>query len=203
MVASRVGPPSSDGTALPSTVIIDPTTGAERPGGDLWHPVVAPALDPADGRAVAWVGTVTAASDGTAAHPATGRLELVPWPAADAAEPTDAPQVIANEPITDFDVRWDESGTWFATWIADPSASDVGRLSLYRVDPTTGALEQPDGAPADVAALSGFSIGEGRLAWATPPGQGGEGSRVQIVAWAPGGVGTVETAPGEDLIVVR
>jgi hypothetical protein len=54
-----------------------------------------------------------------------------------------------------------------------------------------------------VASLPGFSIGEGRLAWATPPGQGGEGSRVQIVAWTPDNVGTVETAPGEDLIVVR
>ena len=54
-----------------------------------------------------------------------------------------------------------------------------------------------------MAALPGFSIGEGRLAWATPPGQGGEGSRVQIVAWAQDGVGTVETAPGEDLVVVR
>lgn len=203
VVASRAGIPAGDGTAQPTTVIIDPSTGAERPGGDLWQPVVAPALDPADGRAVAWVGTVTAPSDGTAVQPATGRLELVPWPAADGAEATDAAQVVANEPIADFDVRWDESGTWFATWIADPSASDVGRLSLYRVDPTTGALEQPDGAPADVAALSGFSIGEGRLAWATPPGQGGEGSRVQIVAWAPGGVGTVETAPGEGLVVVR
>jgi hypothetical protein len=146
---------------------------------------------------------VTAPSDGTAVHPATGRLELVSWPTGDGSEGTDGAQVVTDEPIADFDVRWDESGTWFATWIADPSASDVGRLSLYRVDPVTGALEQPDGAPADVAALSGFSIGEGRLAWATPPGQGGEGSRVQIVAWAPGGVGTVETAPGEGLVVVR
>ncbi len=203
VVASRTGVPGDDGTTQPTTVIIDPTTGAERSGGDLWRPVVAPATDPADGRAVAWVGTVTAPTDGTAVVPATGRLELVPWPTGDGTETTDPAQVIANEPIADFDVRWDETGTWFATWIADPSASDVGRLSLYRVDPTTGALEQPDGAPADVAARSGFSIGAGRLAWATPPGQGGEGSRVQIVAWAPGGVGTVETAPGEGLVVVR
>jgi hypothetical protein len=51
--------------------------------------------------------------------------------------------------------------------------------------------------------LAGFSIGEGRLAWATPPGQGGEGSRIQIVAWREGSVGTVESVPGEDLVVVR
>ena len=64
-------------------------------------------------------------------------------------------------------------------------------------------LDRPDGAPRDVAALPGFSIGDGRLAWATPPGQGGEGSRVQIVAWTADGVGTVETAPGEDVLVIR
>jgi hypothetical protein len=58
-------------------------------------------------------------------------------------------------------------------------------------------------APAGVAALPGFSIGQGRLAWATPPGQDGEGSRIQIVAWNEDGVGTIETAPGENLVVVR
>jgi hypothetical protein len=164
---------------------------------------VAPAADPTDGRAVAWVGNVTTPTDGTSVRPSTGSLELVPWPLVEGTDGADGSQVVANEPIADFDVRWDETGTWFATWIADPAATGVGRLSLHRVDPATGRLEQPDGAPTDVAALPGFSIGNGRLAWATPPGQGGEGSRVQIVAWAPGGVGTVETAPGEDLIVVR
>ena len=203
VVASRAGTPTADGTSQPTTVSIDPATGTERPAGDIWRPVVAPADDPADSRAVTWVGSVTDPTDGTTVRPSNGRLELVPWPVVDDSEGADASQVVANEPIADFDVRWDETGTWFATWIADPSASGVGRLSLHRVDPATGRLEQPDGAPTDVAALPGFSIGNGRLAWATPPGQGGEGSRVQIVAWAPGGVGTVETAPGEDLIVVR
>ena len=61
----------------------------------------------------------------------------------------------------------------------------------------------PTDAPTGVPALPGFSIGEGRLAWATPPGQNGEGSRIQIVAWSDDGVGTVESAPGEDLVVVR
>ena len=39
-------------------------------------------------------------------------------------------------------------------------------------------------APGRRRPCPGFSIGNGRLAWATPPGQDGEGSRVQIVAWA-------------------
>ncbi len=57
--------------------------------------------------------------------------------------------------------------------------------------------------PMDVAALPGFSIAKGRLAWASPPGHDGEGSRIQIVAWSGEGVGSVESAPGEDIIVIR
>jgi hypothetical protein len=52
-------------------------------------------------------------------------------------------------------------------------------------------------------ALPGFSITDGRLAWATPPGQGGEGSRVQIVAWTDDAVGAVESVPIEDVVVVH
>ena len=62
---------------------------------------------------------------------------------------------------------------------------------------------QPDNAPREEPALPGFSIGDGRLAWATPSGQGGEGSRVQIVAWTDEGVGTAETAPGDQVVVIR
>ena len=45
--------------------------------------------------------------------------------------------------------------------------------------------------------MPGFSIGNGRLAWATPHGQGAEGSRVQIVAWSDDGVGAAESGPGK------
>ena len=106
-------------------------------------------------------------------------------------------------PLADFDVRWDETGEWFAVWTADAADATIGRLSLYRVDPETGELDIPTGAPIDVPAQPGFSIGDGRLAWATPPGQGGEGSRVQIAAWAGDGVGSIESAPGEMLVVIR
>ena len=112
-------------------------------------------------------------------------------------------QVITDDPVADFDVRWEESGTWFAVWTSDGTDPTLGRLSLFRVDPITGLMDQPAGAPVDVPALPGFSIGQGRLAWATPPGQGGEGSRVQIVAWAADDIGTIETAPAEGLIIVR
>ncbi len=76
-------------------------------------------------------------------------------------------------------------------------------LSLFHLDQTDGTLERPKGAPDGVTALSGFSIGDGRLAWATPPGQGGEGSRVQIVAWTDEAVGAVESGPVEGVILVH
>jgi hypothetical protein len=60
-----------------------------------------------------------------------------------------------------------------------------------------------DGAPTQESALPGFSMGEGRLAWATPPGEGGEGSRIQIAAWSDDGVGVVESGPGDQLVVIR
>ena len=119
------------------------------------------------------------------------------------ASPATEPQVIAEGPIAEFDVRWDNTGTWLAAWIADPVDPSIGRLSLLHVDPTTGLIDRPFGAPQDVPALPGFSIGVGRLAWATPPGQGGEGSRIQIVAWTEQAVGAVESVPVEGAIVIQ
>jgi hypothetical protein len=117
--------------------------------------------------------------------------------------PTFEPQVIAEGPVAEFDARWDDTGTWLAIWVADPVDPSIGRLSLLHVDPTTGVIDRPLGSPQDVPALPGFSIGAGRLAWATPPGQGGEGSRIQIVAWTEDAVGAIESIPVEGAIVVQ
>ena len=123
-------------------------------------------------------------------------------PAPSAAAPIET-HVIADGPIAEFDARWDDTGTWLAIWIADSVDPSIGRLSLLHVDPTTGLIDRPLGSPQDVPALPGFSIGAGRLAWATPPGQGGEGSRIQIVAWTEDTVGAVESVPVEGAIVVQ
>jgi hypothetical protein len=110
---------------------------------------------------------------------------------------------LAEDVEGDFDVRWDETGDWLAVWLGDANDPSIGRLSLYRVDRASGNLDQPKGAPHDVTARSGFSIGDGRLAWATPPGQGGERSRVQIVAWSGDRVGAVESGPVEGVVLVH
>lgn len=135
---------------------------------------------------------------------------LSPQPSSDVS-PSGSPQVaqdfptqiVAAGPIADFDARWDDTGSWLAIWIADPIDPGLGRLSLLHFDPFTGLVDRPVGAPQDVTALPGFSIGLGRLAWASPPGQSGEGSRIQIAAWTSDEVGAVESIPVEGAIVVQ
>jgi hypothetical protein len=192
--------PSADGDMTPMSQLIDPSSGEATTIDDpLWRPVV----DPGESRAVSWTGTIEVSDDGTALSPAAGQLQLRPWTATGEEGAATEVQVLADDAPAVFDVRWDETGDWFALWVAESIDADLGRLSLFRLDPETGVVTQPEGAPDAAAALPGFSIGHGRLAWATPPGQGGEGSRIQIVAWGEDSVGSVESVPGEDLVVVR
>lgn len=155
---------------------------------------------------------VSPAASPSSSHEPTPSLSPPPSPDPSASAETSAspqvmrdfpPQIVATGPIADFDARWDETGTWLAIWIADPVDPALGRLSLLHFDPFTGTLDRPEGAPQDVTALPGFSIGLGRLAWASPPGQGGEGSRIQIAAWTEDQVGAIESIPVEGAIVVQ
>lgn len=205
VVASRPeATAASEGSASAVTVRIDPATSVETPAGDMWRPVV----DPTRSRAVGWSGTIVRSADASTWTAEAGALELRGWTERGAADTNngqgrDVGRVVTDTASAGFDVRWDETGEWVAIWIADPVDPNVGRLSLYRVNAGHDRLELLDDAPTEVPALPGFSIGQGRLAWATPPGQDGEGSRIQIVAWNDDGVGTIESAPGEDLVVIR
>ena len=135
--------------------------------------------------------------------PARGQLVITSWRPDAAAVATRSQVPTADDTIGDLDVRWDETGGWVAIWTADASDPGIGRLSLYRLDTGSGTLVRPKGAPRDVPALPGFSIGDGRLAWVTPHGQDAEGSKVQVVAWSGDGVGAVESVPADDVVVVR
>ena len=53
----------------------------------------------------------------------------------------------------------------------------------------------------DKPALAGFSIADGRLAWAAPDDGSADGGRVLILAWTDKGFGQVESAPGDFTIV--
>jgi hypothetical protein len=203
IVGSR---PIEDVTGLPDgaevlaeTFLLDPADDSATTLVDSgWRPIVDPDRD----RALVFDGTLAVRDGGRQIEPLSGSLELRRWDSASGASGSGA-TVVLDDAGSTFDARWDEDGDAFAVWIEDPDDPSFGRLSLFFVDPATGALEQPKNAPNNEPALAGFSIGEGRLAWATPAGQGGEGSRVQIVAWTADGVGTAESAPAESVLVIR
>jgi len=200
LIGSRIAAgPTGDLEAR--SFFIDPASGTETAtAGKAWRP----AVDPTGHWAVTWDGTVEIAGDGMTPVPAEGSLVLRGFSESAGVATDGSPAaVVADGPVTEFDVRWDETGTWLAVWVADASDPTIGRLSLLQLDPVSGQLDRPDGAPRDMPALPGFSIADGRLAWATPRGQGGEGSRVQVVAWTDDAVGAVESGPVENVVVIH
>lgn len=200
LIGSRPEVVDGSGAVAPTSFILDPSTGAETAiEAPVWRPVV----DPDGHWAVTWDGTVRVDPDTHTAVPDRGSLVLAGYSPATGVKIDGASPVVVEGVASDFDVRWDETGTWLAVWIADTSDPSIGRLSLVHVDPVSGDIERPDGAPQDRTSMPGFSIANGRLAWATPPGQGGEGSRVQIVAWTDEAVGAVESGPSTDVVVIH
>ena len=199
LIGSRV---ATDATGITTrSFFIDPDSGDQSPiDGSVWRP----AVDPDEHWAVTWDGTVTVGQDNKTPVVGDGSLVLRGFSDAHGVDTTGKPAaVVAKGPFAEFDVRWDETGSWLAVWVADGSDPSIGRLSLLQLDPVTGELDRPHGAPRDMPALPGFSIANGRLAWATPPGQGGEGSRVQVVAWTDDSVGAVESGPVENVVVIH
>ncbi len=208
VLVSRPADEAAEAGTAPQTVGIDPETGVETAfDGALWRP----SISPSGTRAVAWVGTIAFDAANQTWRPAEGRLELIAWPPADPASPdsgaeppTGQPvQVVASGPAWELDVRWDETSEWLAVWVADSTDSEIGRLTLFRIDPATGRLDQPADAPTEEPALAGFSIGDGRLAWVGPTGEDGEGSYIHVAAWVGRDVGTAESVPGQGIVVVR
>jgi hypothetical protein len=195
LIGSRV----AGGTT--ESFFIDPASGDESAfDGSAWRPNV----DPDEHWAVTWDGTVTVGQESKTPVVGEGSLVLRAFSDANGVDTNGKPAaVVAKGPFAEFDVRWDETGSWLAVWVADGNDPSIGRLSLLQLDPVTGEIDRPHGAPRDMPALPGFSIANGRLAWATPPGQGGEGSRVQVVAWTDDSVGAVESGPVENVVVIH
>jgi hypothetical protein len=212
IVGSTVLP---DGDADEPAAFALASAGAERillpETGLAWRPVV----DPTGGSAVYWSGTLAPTDDGLGWTTAAGSLVIGRWservepsPEAEPTPPGDdqskerAETTIAVGPIHDWDVRWDESGERLAVWIADADDPSVGRLSLYVVDRFDGRIDLTNPPLVDEPALAGFSLADGRLAWAKPAGESGRTSRVRILAWTDDGFGQIESATG-DFILVR
>jgi hypothetical protein len=206
---------TADGTVA-SAFILDPATGVQTvlpQTGNAWRPSV----DPFGRQAVYWTGHLHPRADGPGFMPDTGRLVVGTWGAGTSA-PTDGPTPTAPTDqaterhettiraghLTDWDARWDETGTRLAIWVADEIDPTIGQLSLYAVDPFDGQvdLRKPlvDGRPAK----AGYAISEGRLIWAEPAAAGATGEgRIFLYAWTDKGSGELETVPGNKVTVIR
>ncbi len=85
--------------------------------------------------------------------------------------------------------------------MADADDPRVGTLSLYVVDPFDGRIDLANPQLEDERALAGFSIADGRLAWAAPAGSSDKAKHVKVLAWTNEGFGQVESAEGDFLLV--
>jgi len=181
-------------------VLADWSIGIPEPPID---PSAEPSAEPSPG---------SASASASASPRATGRATASPGASASrdpGGKPSESPdsanrpeQILEAGHIADWEARWDPTGTRLAVWIADEADPSIGRLSLYVVDPETGRFDQSDRLLRDQPALAGFALADGLLAWATPPGQDGEGSRIQVLAWSGDAVGSAETQPGTDPVVI-
>ena len=117
--------------------------------------------------------------------------------------PAGEPRTLVTGPIVDFEASFDPTGTRLAVWSLEPASPTVGALRLFAIDAETGEIDETVDPLPGVAALRGFSIGAGRLAWVTPPGQDGESSHVQVLAWDGDEFGRVRSVAADRFFVVR
>jgi hypothetical protein len=201
-----VTPSPADASVPPSvpvgSFLVDPATGAQtpidRPG--VWRPVV----DPTNRSVVVLIGDQVLDPVTNTWISTNGRLVTADWQALvgpGEVTGTPLPGSAGLAGVTSWDVRWDPSGRHLAVWIADAMDPSTGRLSFFAVNPD-GSVG--DTLLADIAALPGLSLGSDRLAWASPPGQNGQGSTLSLYAWSEDGAGSLRGAPdpGTDPLVV-
>jgi predicted anti-sigma-YlaC factor YlaD len=216
MVGSSVADAKGDASTVRGGVsyLLDPETGKQVPlpqTGRTWRPSV----DPSGRRAVYWAGSLRRSTDAPVDLPDDGRLVIGDWATGKAAS-SGAPEAtqlsgdqgearhettIAAGPLSDWDARWDASGTKLAVWIADPKQPNVGSLSLYDVDPFNGRVDLKKPLLDPQRATTGFSISDGKLVWAEPAEDGSGSGRILVFAWTDQGAGTIETLPDKVLVI--
>ena len=195
-------------SAVPVSFLVDPATGAESPlsATPAWRPVV----DPSGRFVVFWAGTLRFDASSLSWVPATGELFLAPWHSFASPDAVEVPAVplltgdADGSPTGAWEARWDADGDHLAIWVADSADPSLGRLNLLAIDSSAATLGPPMLLLQDEPALTGFSIGGDRLVWATPPGQDGQGSRLQVLAWSGADAGQIvsEPASGDDALIV-
>ncbi len=198
---------SPAGGVTASSFLIDPATHART---NLTVPAWRPIVDPLGRWALYWQGTIAADASGERWVMGTGQLMLGSWAALAGAETAAGPQPLVLSPEfsaiegADWDARWDDTGEHLAVWVGERDEPSIGHLNLVTIDSATG---QPDPAERRLVgrpALVGFSLADGHLAWATPPGQDGQGSQLQVYAWSGPDAGQTQSQPatGSDTVVV-
>jgi hypothetical protein len=201
-------PAARPDSAIPMSFLVDPATGDESPlsATPAWRPVV----DPSGRFVVFWSGTLRYDASSLSWIPAEGKLSLAPWHTFASPNAVEVPAVplLAGDadgaPTGAWDARWDANGAHLAIWVADNADPAIGRLNLLTIDAEAATLGPPQLLLQDEPALPGFSIDGDRLVWATPPGQNGDGSRVQVLAWSGDNAGQIvsEPANGDDALIV-
>ncbi len=158
-----------------------------------------------------WPGLAATTEPGAIPAPsgATPSIPVEPSASAPASGPT-APEatpaaaqarVLSRGPVADWQVRWDETGSRLAVWIAGSEDPSIGLLSLYLIDSATGMIAEGDPLLRDASAYEGFSIGAGRLAWTSPTDDGE--TVVEVLAWTEDNVGRMRLSPGDRAVLVR
>jgi hypothetical protein len=212
--------PGKHAEGHPASFLLDPATLARTDiaQADVWLPVV----DTTGRFATYWSGTLIPTGDGLDWELGKGELVLSGWsdggtagaspeptsasPESSAAPllgPTGTPVTVVHERSASFQAKFDPSSTRLAIWVGEQRDSEVGRLHLVVLDPSTGTVttgpEPLPGAPA----LRRFSIDLGRLAWVSPSGQDGQESTVQVLGWSKTSFGEIRTIPAKALYIVR
>ena len=148
----------------PSTVLLDPAAGLERPiaAAAMWLPEVSP-----DGRtAVWWDGTLVRSPDGLTWQPSEGRLVLGPWPGVD---PNATPVPTGTGPVAPSEEAAGGTGASSPATSPSPTASPspaAPSLPVASASPDASGSGGPSpdpGRPPQVLAVNGIT--EWRVRW--------------------------------------
>jgi hypothetical protein len=197
----------SEPRVVPETVVIDPSTGAERviESFRAWLP----AVDPTGRWVICWRGRLEPdVAAGT--RPVTGVLVLADWrqidPFGAGGDPHEAlisGHVVGRGsmrvPLRDWEVRWSDDGRGYGVWIADGEGAETGTLTVAASGDRAGT-SKAEILLGPARARRGFSIGLDRVAWVAPGSAGQGGDVLQVGTWGERGAGALrvtvlETTP--------
>ena len=146
-----VGQPTPKSTATPS----EKTAASTKPSDGASPAVTAPGES----------------ASGEASLAAGDQVSATPEPSV--SLPQLLPVALGPGTVRNWTIRWDSSGRYLAIWVADPSSTDAGHVTLLAVDPNTRLLNTA-GPLLSAPARSNIAFDDTDLVY-TSPTQGGDG----------------------------